>query len=105
MALIHENTDHHPRRGQSTHYTFDLDGENVQVRPKKETLQSALPLPLASLGLAPDTHHDARRLALGWDMHVLEQEWCSWVIEKGTAVKDPDKHFLFFCKKRGAYRR
>ena len=38
-------------------------------------------------------------------MHHLEVEWRSWVLEKGIAVKTPDKHFLSFCKKRGAYRR
>ena len=86
-------------------YSFALDGDTVQVRPKKETLQSALPLPLSALRLAPDTHDDARRLAPGWDMHVLEQEWRSWVLEKGIEVKSPDKHFLAFCKKRGAYKR
>lgn len=75
------------------------------VRPKKETHQSALPLPLASLRLAPDTHEDARRLAPGWDMHHLEDEWRAWVLEKAISVKDPDKHFLAFCKKRGAYKR
>lgn len=86
-------------------YSFTIEEDVVIVRPKKGTPQTALPLPLSSLRLAPDAHEDARRLAPGWDMHVLEQEWRSWVIEKGIAVKDPDKHFLAFCKKRGAYKR
>jgi len=86
-------------------YTFELDGDTVRVRPKTETLQSALPFPLAALRLASDTHDDARRLAPGWDMHALEQEWRSWVLDKGIAVKDPNQHFLAFCKKRGAYKR
>ena len=86
-------------------YGFTIEDDVVIVRPKKGTSQTALPLPLSSLRLAPDTHEDARRLAPGWDMHVLEQDWRSWVIEKGIAVKDPDKHFLAFCKKRGAYKR
>ena len=86
-------------------YTFDLDGDTVRVRPKTEILQSALPFPLASLRLASDTHDDARRLAPGWDMHALEQEWRSWVLDKGIVVKDPNQHFLAFCKKRGAYKR
>lgn len=86
-------------------YTFELDDDTLRVRPKTETLQSALPFPLASLRLASDTHDDARRLAPGWDMHALEQEWRSWVLDKGIAVKDPNQHFLAFCKKRGAYKR
>jgi len=84
-------------------YTFELDGDNVQVRPKKVTLQSAQPLPLTSLCLAPDTHDEARRLAPGWDMHALEQDWRSWVLDTRISVKDPNKHFLAFCKKRGPY--
>jgi plasmid replication initiation protein len=86
-------------------YAFTLEGDMMFVRPKKETHQSALPLPLVSLRLEADTHEHARQVAPGWDMHHLEQEWRSWVIEKGITVKDPDKHFLAFCKKRGAYRR
>lgn len=86
-------------------YGFIIEEDVVIVRPKKGTPQTALPLPLSPLRLAPDTHEDARRLAPGWDMHVLEQDWRSWVIEKGIAVKDPNKHFLAFCKKRGSYRR
>lgn len=86
-------------------YAFTIEGENVIIRPKKETLQSALPLPVSELRLDPDTHERARQYAAGWDMHHLESEWRSWVIEKGIGVKDPDKHFLAFCKKRGPYKR
>lgn len=94
--------------GQHDHmpdYTFLIEEDVVIVRPKKETHQSALPLPLSSLRLAPDTHEDARRLAPGWDMHHLEDEWRAWVLKKAILVKNPDKHFLAFCKKRGAYKR
>ena len=86
-------------------YAFVIEGDIVIVRPKKETRQTALPFPLSSLRLDPDTHEEARHFAPGWDMHHLEGEWRSWVLEKGIAVKNPDKHFLSFCKKRGAYRR
>jgi len=85
-------------------YIFNIDGGIVSVRPKKPTLQTALPLGLPSLRLAPDTHEEARRLAPGWDMYHLENEWRSWVIEKGISVKSPDNHFLSFCRKRGAYK-
>ena len=51
----------------------------------------------------PDTHDEARRLAPGWDVYVLENEWRSWVHDKAIDVKDADKHFLAFCNKRGAY--
>lgn len=86
-------------------YAFTLEGDMMFVSPKKETHPSALPVPLSSLRLEADTPEEARRFAPGWDMRVLEDEWRSWVIEKGIAVKDPDKHFLSFCRKRGAYKR
>lgn len=86
-------------------YAFTVANDIVTVRPKRASNQSALPLPLASLRLDPDTPEEARKHAQGWDMRVLEDEWRSWVLEKGIAVKNPDKHFLSFCKRRGAYKR
>ena len=86
-------------------YSYTIEGNNAVVRPKKETRQAALPLPLASLRLDPDIHSEARRLAPGWDPHALEADWRSWVIEKGISVKNADKHFLAFCKKKGPYPR
>jgi hypothetical protein len=85
-------------------YAFLLEDDIVIVRPKREAVQGTLPLQLSYLRLAADTHEDARRLAPGWDMYHLENEWRSWVLEKAISVKDPDKHFLSFCKKRGAHK-
>lgn len=86
-------------------YAFSFDDDNVLVRRKLASLQTALPLPLASLRLDEDaTFGEARKLAPGWDVHVLAQDWRSWVLEKGITVKDPDAHFLSFCRKRGAYK-
>ena len=47
--------------------------------------------------LVSETYAHARRLAPGWDVHVLEQEWRSWAVE---APKNADAAFLGFCKKR-----
>ena len=84
-------------------YTFSIDGENMAVRPKKRNTQTALPLPITALLISGDTIEEARLLAPGWDMRSLEDDWRSWVIEKGIAVKDANAHFLSFCRKRGAY--
>lgn len=86
-------------------YACVIEGDIVIVRPKRGMQETALPFPLSSLRLEPDTHGEARHLAPGWDMYHLENEWRSWVLEKGIGVKNPDKHFLSFCKKRGAYKR
>lgn len=86
-------------------YAFTLDDETVMVRPKKDTVQTALPLPLRGLQIDPETYGRARQAAPGWDMHVLESEWRSWVLEKSLTVRDSDAHFLSFCKQRGPYMR
>jgi plasmid replication initiation protein len=84
-------------------YRMTIEGDNVIFRPKAE--EAVVALPLQALRLRkPDTHDQARRLALGWDIYNLEDEWRSWVHDKAIAVKDPDKHFLSFCKKRGPYK-
>ncbi len=98
--IIEDDTQH----DHMPDYTFTIEDDIVVVHPKKDIHQSALLLPLSSLRLASDTHEVARQLAPGWDMHGLEHEWRTWVLEKGIPVQDADKHFLSFCKKRGAYK-
>lgn len=93
------------QHGHMPGYKFTFDGENVCVKPKKDMRQGALPLPFSSLHLAPDAHDRAREHAPGWDIHALEDEWRSWVMEKGITVKEPNAHFLSFCKKRGPHQR
>ena len=46
--------------------------------------------------LDPDTYHDARMVAPGWDVRVLEREWREWVTE---APRSPDAAFIGFCRK------
>lgn len=84
-------------------YRMTIEGDNVTFRPKGD--EAVVALPLQALRLRNlDTHDLARRLASGWDIYALENEWRSWVHDKAIEVKDPDKHFLAFCKKRGAYK-
>jgi hypothetical protein len=84
-------------------YRMTIEGDNVAVRPKEEATVFALPMQVLRLQ-KPDTHAMARCLAPGWDIYGLENEWRAWVQDKGIEVKDPDKHFLAFCKSRGAYK-
>jgi plasmid replication initiation protein len=82
-------------------YTFSFDGECLVVRQKKEGAQKALPFSGVSGPLRGETIEQARQFAPGWDVHALEAEWRAWIAEKGIEVRDPDKHFLSFCRKRG----
>lgn len=46
--------------------------------------------------LDPETYHDARTVAPGWDVHELEREWRDWMTEP---PRHPDAAFIGFCKK------
>lgn len=84
-------------------YSYEFEGENVVVRPKASEDQRPLPFAPQSLLISGDTSEEAKSYAPGWDIRVLEQEWRSWVLDKGIVVKDADAHFKSFCKKKGPY--
>lgn len=46
--------------------------------------------------LLPETYHDARIVAPGWDVYYLEREWRDWITE---APRDADAAFIGFCRK------
>jgi plasmid replication initiation protein len=48
--------------------------------------------------LEGDAYHDARLVAPGWDVRVIEQEWRAWLGENEIEPKHPAKHFVKFCK-------
>lgn len=48
--------------------------------------------------LNPEAYHNARTVAPGWDVRVLEQEWRSWCGKNEVAPMKPEKHFVSFCR-------
>ena len=46
--------------------------------------------------LKPDTYEQARKVAPGWDIYYIEQEWREWMMEP---PRNPDVAFLGFCRK------
>lgn len=84
-------------------YVMSVEDDNVVFRPKGADALVSFPIQMLRFRMT-ETHDEARRLAPGWDIYTLENEWRSWVHDRAIDVKDPDKHFLAFCKKRGAYR-
>lgn len=78
------------------HVTFCEEADTV-IFTNRGTMLEAQPLPPASVpALAPDTYHEARLVAPGWDVHALEREWRGWITEPPLK---PDAAFLGFCKK------
>ena len=50
--------------------------------------------------LKPETYDRIKTVAPGYDVHILEQEWRSWISKKKELPKRPDAAFLAFCKKK-----
>ena len=46
--------------------------------------------------LHAQTYEQAREVAPGWDIYVLEREWLDWITEP---PRDPDRAFIGFCRK------
>lgn len=64
------------------------------MHPKEEPRKSAF------FFISADARLMAKKIAKGWDIDHVEQEWRSWVDEQNKgAPKNPDKAFLGFCKK------
>ncbi len=85
-------------------YRFLIDGDIVLIRRKDVVVEVEERMEPSTLRLAPETMVEARAHAPGWDVYHLESEWRSWLATKGIGVKDPDRHFLSFCRKRGPAR-
>jgi plasmid replication initiation protein len=84
---------------------YASEGDNV-VFSNRGTVNSYFPDDdKAEIKLKPTTYEDAKRLAPGWDVYHIEQEWRAWMTE---APRNPDAAFLGFCRiwkeKRGPAR-
>ena len=81
-------------------YAISLNEDIVEFRNRGTMHQpqnDALPYPI----LDPETYHDAKVVASGYDVHWLEQEWRDmWVASGMPALENPDRAFLGFCRRR-----
>jgi plasmid replication initiation protein len=80
-------------------YSVSLEGDMV-IFINKRYAEPVVSASIASIRLDSDTYHDAKGLAPGWDVYVLEQEWRAWMADGGLdAPGNPDRAFLGFCKR------
>ena len=84
-------------------YSISFDGSNVKftnrkaVKPLPSYEKTLFPL------LDPETYHDAKTVAPGYDIYYLEKEWQSFWVESGKPeLRSPDAAFIGFCKARYA---
>ncbi len=83
-------------------YAVALEGDKVRFmnrntmpKPQPEAEKTVFPL------LDPETYHDARTVAPGYDIYVLEQDWRMFWLDSGKPeLKNPDAAFIGFCKSR-----
>jgi plasmid replication initiation protein len=83
-------------------YSVNLDDDDFVTFTNRSSVP-ALPGPPATgfPRLDPETYHDARVVAPGYDVYHLEREWQRWWCESGRPVLyDPDKAYISFCKSR-----
>lgn len=79
-------------------YHVTLDGDIIMFRNRRtmpgttKDSRSLFDYPQ----LDPDIYNEARLVAPGWDVYVLEQEWREWMSDP---PRHPDAAFLGFCKK------
>lgn len=52
-----------------------------------------------AIRLSTETYEKAKKVAPGWDIYFLEQEWREWIVDK-ERPKNPDAAFIGFCKQR-----
>lgn len=77
------------------------DTDDMVVFRNRETMQTAQDPALVAVRLDPETYHDARQIARGWDIYQLEAEWRAWMTEP---PRNPDKAFIGFVRKWAATR-
>jgi hypothetical protein len=77
-------------------YAVRLDGDTVVFQNRGTQPRLGVNPETIEVRLSPETYHEARNVAPGWDIYVLEQEWREWMTE---APRHPDAAFLGFCRK------
>lgn len=85
------------RHSHMPDYAVRVEGENTVVfRSRKDLPGTLAPSVTIAAPLDPETYHDARTVAPGWDVHHLEQQWREWMTEP---PRDANAAFIGFCRK------
>lgn len=85
-------TDHLP----DYRVSFDAETDMV-IFQNRGTMSPALSPPWQGT-LDAEVFHDARLAAPGWDVRHIEQEWRNWLSREEIEPRNPERHFLKFCK-------
>lgn len=87
--------------GHMPDYAIAFNGSNVKFTNRKTVKPLPSPEETTFPRLDPETYHDARIVAPGYDVHWLEKEWQSFWMDSGRPkLKDAEAAFIGFCKSR-----
>jgi len=75
-------------------YAIEMEDDMVTFRNRERLLAAAETR--HTVQLQPETYHDAKIVAPGWDIYLLEQEWLGWMTEP---PRNSDAAFIGFCRK------
>jgi hypothetical protein len=83
-------------------YQVRFEGEKVVFRNRHVARHKKEPFDREQFPvLDPETYHDARTVAPGYDVYYLEQEWQAFWADSGKPeLKNPDAAFIAFCRRR-----
>ncbi|MCC7336543.1 MAG: replication initiator protein A [Pirellulaceae bacterium] len=79
-------------------YTLQLNDDDMVEFTNRRTMI----LPVIAdkpISIRPETYEQARLIAPGWDVYVIEDEWRCWMASgPSETLHDPDQAFLGFCR-------
>ncbi|MDR9900961.1 replication initiator protein A [Aetokthonos hydrillicola Thurmond2011] len=81
-------------------YHFNIEGEIVVFNSFKQEYSHKV-IKDTKILLKSDTYIKARKVAPGYDIYALEQEWLSWWKTSGQPeLRSPDAAFVGFCRQK-----
>jgi len=98
QGIVEEDAQHH----HIPDYAISLNENDIVVSKSRGTvpaIKSESDFEMLIGHLDPETYHDARTVAPGWDVYELEHKWRDWIHMSGSEPpRDPDAAFIGFCR-------
>lgn len=101
-ALVKKVCEHDANHNHIPDYSVSMEGDVVLFRNRSGLKLSPDPETVdAPPYIDPETMHDAKTAAPGYDVYALYDEWVAWWRDMGQPdLKSPGGAFVGFCKKR-----
>jgi hypothetical protein len=103
--LVKKVCEHDADHGHFPDYAVAMDDDVILFRNRSGLKSKPDPVAVADDApyIDPETMHDAKTAAPGYDVYALYDEWVSWWHDSDKPeLKSPAAAFLGFCKKASA---